>query len=58
LVKARGVKKADVSFEKKQAKVTYDPGVIKPAELAKVVASARSPMGPSTKFQARVHQGK
>ena len=52
------MKKADVSFEKKQARVTYDPKATRPEALVKVVASAPNPMGGSQKFQARVHQGK
>ena len=51
------MKKADVSFEKHRASVTYDPKVTTTEALVKVVASARTPMGGSQKFHGRVHRG-
>ena len=58
MVKAKGVKKADVSFEKKQATITYDPKVTNPTQLVAVVHNAPNMMGGSTKFEAKVHKGK
>ena len=56
LVKAKGVKTADVSFQKKQATVTYDPKVTNPPALIKVVQSAPHMMGAGMKYTAKVHK--
>jgi len=52
------VKKADVSFEKKQATVMYDPKATSVAKLIEVVENAPNMMGGSTRFEAKVHHGK
>lgn len=52
------MKKAEVSFEKKQATITYDPKATNPTKLIEVVHNAPNMMGGSTKFEAKVHKGK
>ena len=56
LVRAKGVKKATVSFEKKQAVVTYDPKVISLTQLTKVVQGTPHMMGSSMKYGAKVQK--
>ena len=56
LVRAKGVKKADVSFEKKQATVTYDPKATNPNALIQVVKNTHHMMGGSMKYDAKVHK--
>ena len=56
LVKAKGVAKADVSFEKKQATVVYDPKMTNPAALVKVVKAAPHMMGGGMKYTAKIHK--
>jgi copper chaperone CopZ len=50
------VKKAEVSFEKKQATVTYDPKATNPNTLIQVVKSTKHMMGGSMQYGAKVHQ--
>ena len=56
MVKAKGVKKADVSFEKKQAVVTYDPKATNEAALIKVIEKTPHMMGGSMKYGAKLHK--
>lgn len=52
------MKKADVSFEKKQATITYNPKVTNPAKLIAVVHNAPNMMDKNKKFEAKIHKGK
>jgi mercuric ion binding protein len=56
LAKVKGVSKAAVSFEKKQATVTYDPKQTNPPVLIKAVRGAPHMMGANLHYGAKVHK--
>src|SRR5439155_23804479 len=56
LVRVKGVKKADVSLDKQQAVVTYDPEATSPSALIQVVQNTPHAMGPGMKYTARLRQ--
>jgi periplasmic mercuric ion binding protein len=53
LVRVKGVRKATVSFEKKQAVVTYDPKATNVAALVKAVQNTPHMMGAGMKYSAK-----
>lgn len=57
LVRVKGVKKAEVSFEKKQAVVTYDPKATNVAALVKAVQQTPHMMGAGMKYSAKPAKG-
>ena len=57
LARAKGVKKAQVSFEKKHATVTYDPKATTVTRIIQVVRGTPHMMGEQMKYDARVHGG-
>jgi len=58
LAKVKGVQKAEVSFAKQQATVTYDPKQTNPPALIKAVANTPHMMGRNMKYGAKVHKGR
>jgi copper chaperone CopZ len=56
LVKAKGVKDAKVSFEKKQAVVVYDPKAVTVPQIINVVIKTPHMMGGGMKYGAKIHK--
>ncbi len=54
LAKVKGVKEAKVSFEQREAVVTYNPDLVKPEDLIKAVREAKG----MHEYDARLKQEK